>query len=258
MKLRQQQQGTVEQYQEQFDSLLTWADMPVPYAVSCFLSGLIEEIQTAVRMFKPNTLHDAYCLAKLQEAILASMARRTRPILGRSPVTRSLEPRGNVTPTWGSSSYKTGTHARPSRGTTASSTGSTPFRHRPAGRRMSSREFEEKRAKNQCFYCDEKYSPGHKCAAQVYGLEVIGEDSPQEDEELDDWSKVVEEEVMRVQEEPLQLSLSALSEANSYFTMRVIGRVKNNPLHILLDSDSTHNFLDISTIKNNLLCQIHI
>jgi len=42
MKLRQM--GTVEQYQESFDSLLTRVDSPIPHAVSCFLSGLNEEI----------------------------------------------------------------------------------------------------------------------------------------------------------------------------------------------------------------------
>jgi len=112
---------------------------------------------------------------------------------------------------------------------------------------MSNREFEEKRAKNQCFYCDEKYFPGHKCAAQGYGLEVLGQDSPQEEEELEGGSKIMEEEIMGVQEEPLQLSLSAVNGANSY--------LKNNPLHILLDSGSTHNFLDISTAKR-LHCEI--
>ena len=79
MKLRQQ--GTVGQYQERFNALLTQVNMPRPYAVSCFLSRLVKEIQTAVRMFKPNTLHDAYCLVVLQEAILASISKRTRPIL---------------------------------------------------------------------------------------------------------------------------------------------------------------------------------
>ena len=42
MKLRQK--GTVEWYQEQFYSSLTRVEMLVPYAVSCFLSGLTNEI----------------------------------------------------------------------------------------------------------------------------------------------------------------------------------------------------------------------
>lgn len=84
MKLRQN--GTVEQYQEAFDSLLNRVELPVQHAISCFLSGLNDEIQHAVRMFKPHTLHDAYCLAKLQEATLVSITRRTKPILGKPPL----------------------------------------------------------------------------------------------------------------------------------------------------------------------------
>jgi len=82
MKLRQS--GTVELYQEQFDSLLSRVDLAPTQAISCFLSGLNEDIQNAVRMFRPSTLHEAYCLAKLQEATLQSMARRSKPWGDRS------------------------------------------------------------------------------------------------------------------------------------------------------------------------------
>ena len=68
----------MEQYQDAFDALLIRIeDLPVSHAI---LSGLTSEIEHTVRMFKPKTLHDAYCLAKLQEAILASIARK-EPIL---------------------------------------------------------------------------------------------------------------------------------------------------------------------------------
>ena len=78
-------QGFVEQYQESFDALLNRVESPIGHPVSCFLSGLCDEIQNAVRMFKPQTIHDAYCLAKLQEATLASISRRTKPILEKPP-----------------------------------------------------------------------------------------------------------------------------------------------------------------------------
>jgi len=78
MQLRQV--GSVEQYQDAFDALLIRIeDLPASHAISCFLSGLTLEIQHTVRTFKPKTLHDAYCLAKLQEATLASIA-RNKPI----------------------------------------------------------------------------------------------------------------------------------------------------------------------------------
>nr|GFA74428.1 hypothetical protein [Tanacetum cinerariifolium] len=39
---------------------------------------------------------------------------------------------------------------------------------------LSQMEFNEKRAKNLCFYCDKKYVPGHKCEGQMFTLEVKG------------------------------------------------------------------------------------
>ena len=66
MKLKQL--GNVAQYQEKFDMLLNRVYLSVAQAVSCFLSRLCEEIRCAVRMFKLASLHEAYCLARLQEA----------------------------------------------------------------------------------------------------------------------------------------------------------------------------------------------
>jgi len=63
MKLNQL--GSVAQYQENSDMLINRVDLSTSQAVSCFLSGLCEETQCAVRMFKPISLHEAYCLAKL-------------------------------------------------------------------------------------------------------------------------------------------------------------------------------------------------
>jgi len=169
MKLRQR--GTVEHYQEEFDALLNRVDLPVNHAISCFLSGLNDEIQTSVRKFKPQTLHNAYCLAKLQEATLASVARRTKPILDRPP------PFGKTTSTYsrpGSFSNLNSFKARPSlsgsRATSVRSSVSVSSKPKKNGRILSPKEIEEKRAKNICFFCDEKYFPSHKCTAQVYRL----------------------------------------------------------------------------------------
>ena len=52
-----------------------------------------------------------------------------------------------------------------------------------------------------------------------------------------------------MQSETPQLSLSTLNGISTYYTMRVIGKMKNSPLHILIGSGSTHNFLDIATAK---------
>jgi len=114
-------------------------------------------------------------------------------------------------------------------------------------------EIEEKRAKNLCFLCDEAYFPGHKCKVQVYSLEVVIEAKEDGAEEVNRMTG--ENELKQQQEEPPQhenspqLSLNALNGTSAYHTMRVIGRFKHTPLHILIDSGSTHNFLNLATTK---------
>nr|GEV99798.1 reverse transcriptase [Tanacetum cinerariifolium] len=43
--------------------------------------------------------------------------------------------------------------------------------HKPY--RLTQRELKDKRAKGQCFYCDQKCAPGHKCSGQLHYIEVI-------------------------------------------------------------------------------------
>ena len=40
-----------------------------------------------------------------------------------------------------------------------------------------------------------------------------------------------------------------MTRINNFQTMRITGIVKNCPLHILIDSGSTHNFLNLETAK---------
>lgn len=72
-------------------------------------------------------------------------------------------------------------------------------------------------------------------------------ESPGEEDELDEENE--EEGSFRPQEmvdvEPC-ISVSALSGSHNFQTMRVTGFYKNKPLHILIDSGSTHNFLDLN------------
>lgn len=60
----------------------------------------------------------------------------------------------------------------------------------------------------------------------------------------------------------MHLPMNALLANTTYQTMRVIGMHSNKFIHILIDSGSTHNFLDLELAKKlgytleaiNLLC----
>lgn len=89
------------------------------------------------------------------------------------------------------------------------------------------------------YFCDEKYTHGHLKVhknSQLFLLEM------EEDRELevDDGDK----ENIQPECEIAQISVNAISRIYDYTSMRVKGVHKKCFLFILIDSGSTHNFLD--------------
>ncbi|GJT60944.1 zinc finger, CCHC-type containing protein [Tanacetum coccineum] len=101
------------------------------------------------------------------------------------------------------------------------------------------------------FRSNQIYSRRHKCSGQLYSLEAIrGLEELEEDRDV----ILTEEGVMNtyttsLMDEPPLISLNALSRENTYRTIRVRGYVRKNVLHVLVDSRTTHNFLDLYTTK---------
>ncbi|KAB1203113.1 hypothetical protein CJ030_MR8G008945 [Morella rubra] len=62
-----------------------------------------------------------------------------------------------------------------------------------------------------------------------------------------------EEEILEAIEADLEISLHALTGSLNPKTMRVVGRVGGQNVVILIDSGSTHNFLDPSIVKRGHL-----
>lgn len=71
----------------------------------------------------------------------------------------------------------------------------------------------------------------------------------QEEEMKEGTSPLLQDEV-----QPL-ISLQALYGMNSFQTMKVTGKVSSQLIHMLVDSGSTHNFLDSTTTKK-LKCEL--
>nr|GEY68712.1 reverse transcriptase [Tanacetum cinerariifolium] len=67
---------TAREYEDEFDSLLSRVEINEDHVVSLFMRGLPTEIEIGVRMFKPKTLADAYCLTNLQEATLNAVKKK--------------------------------------------------------------------------------------------------------------------------------------------------------------------------------------
>ncbi|GJT84890.1 reverse transcriptase [Tanacetum coccineum] len=161
----------VQVYQESFEELLNKVDVNDDFAVSLFIGGLREEIAYAVRMFKPTSLSDAFCLAKLQEA-------NNSVNRGRYTTVQTISKNMISAP------YNKGGGTVAKNVVTMAAQTQTIIPNR-SFRRLTKKEMEDKRAKQLCFYCDQKYTPDHKCSGQMYSLEVVGCDEEIVEEECE-------------------------------------------------------------------------
>ncbi|GJW18125.1 hypothetical protein Tco_0025561 [Tanacetum coccineum] len=135
---------TAREYEDAFDSLLSRVEVSEDHVVSLFMGGLPTEIEMGVRMFKPKNLADAYYLTNLQVATLNAFKKKGRSAFVSN---QSRYPNGST------STYQkpllttpnistTNTNAKPNTPVTA------------PNRRLSQKEYAEKRANNLCFFCD--------------------------------------------------------------------------------------------------------
>ncbi|GJS42584.1 hypothetical protein Tco_0567627 [Tanacetum coccineum] len=103
---------------------------------------------------------------------------------------------------------------------------------------------DEKRSKGLCFFCDDKYTFGHNCRGkrpQLFHLEVEEEEYDGEGE-LEENDAVVE--MPNEVTEFAQISGNAISGVTDYKTIRIVGHVGTRKVHMLMDTGSSHNFID--------------
>ncbi|XP_042027248.1 uncharacterized protein LOC121774436 [Salvia splendens] len=215
------QTGSFADYHDRFELLLGRVSLSESYAISHFINGLKPHVQKAVRMFMPQTLVHAYALARLQDL---------------STTVKDVAPQNSKR--FNSSDYRSTAHSTPLLPTPTMPAVKTK-------RLLTEEEMADKRAKGLCYGCDEKFERGHRCARkQLYLLEI---DDGVRDFSVDD---EIQEEEINDDENPL-ISIHAIngSPSRGFRTMRITGRVSKKAIHILIDSGSTHNFLDLHLAK---------
>lgn len=192
--------------------------MPDTYLIGCFVAGLKDEIRLDVKIKKPRVLAEAIGVARLIEERNAVRKRATT--FPRVPTTTPLKTPSILGP--------------PPNILTQKPAPTTPNNIPPTFKRITSQEARDRREKGLCFYCDEKFSPGHRCQrAQLYMIE----DVPVEESEL--------QQFPNPQNDPLpEISFHAMAGTNHPQTIRVLGKIRNNPITVLIDGGSTHNFID--------------
>ncbi|XP_019420680.1 PREDICTED: uncharacterized protein LOC109330865 [Lupinus angustifolius] len=229
MKLRQK--GTIVEYHKEFDVVITRLDRFEDYILSCFLSGLKNDVQMMVRMFQPQTVRKAFTLAKLYEVASHTIQNQRRV----------------KNPSYSNTGGRPLISSKP-----ALTTDSEGLKEKTRfSRSLTPAYMNDRRAKGLCYFCDETYTPEHSLThkkLQVHLLEV--DELEDEEVELGGGQKAV----IKSSEEP-HISVNALTRVANFRTMRVTGRYNKKPLHIQIDSGSTRNFLD-RQVAERIGCRI--
>jgi len=165
------QTGSVKDYQNEFDKIMTRLTILPEYAISSFITGLRPEIGLTVKNHRPFSLPQAYQLARNTEAQVQAQLKLTR-----FPSSAS------------GSQYKNNSYSSFSRGVGSRNDYNQDKKETPLSlnknnnKILSSTEINERRQKGLCFFCDEKFFPGHKCGGSksLYLLEVEDEREDQE------------------------------------------------------------------------------
>ncbi|KAG8374641.1 hypothetical protein BUALT_Bualt10G0017100 [Buddleja alternifolia] len=261
------QTGSVKEYLDKFDELLNNVELSETYAISYFLAGLKSEIAIQVRMFKPKSLKEAISLSKLQEQSIYLANRKPYsntsykphlPYQKQPPLLPTPQYKPSPPPNY--SPFPNQPHPfQHQKPPSTQSITNNPMRNtsKPNGRRLSPQEMEEKRAKGLCFFCDDKYTLGHVCSKrrQLFLMEVENEDEIQEEEESELVVTNGEQEIEDSNPTDFHVSVHAMTDIHDYRTMRVTGHAGGQNIHILIDTGSTRNFLDVNTAKR-LGCKV--
>lgn len=105
----------------------------------------------------------------------------------------------------------------------------------PTIKRHTLEEMRARREKNLCFNCGELFHIGHKWKKLYL---ILGENT---EDELKDTLKL---EVRGTDQTEPHVSLNAVAKQFHFDTIKLLGKSTNQNLVILLDSGSTHSFLD--------------
>jgi hypothetical protein len=120
----------------------------------------------------------------------------------------------------------------------------------PAIKRLTPAELQARRDHGICYNCEEKYVKGHRCK-RVFHLLIV-----QPEDEVDDATafqlEISEPDDPFVESDspdPAQISLHALMGHTIPQTLRVVGLINQKAVGVLIDSGSTHNFVQDRVVK---------
>nr|CAN62821.1 hypothetical protein VITISV_013041 [Vitis vinifera] len=237
------QTGSLQSYMDEFDELYPRADIKESHALSFFLSGLIDELQMPITRKAVAALQNKPKPVSKGPSLYSPT---TNHYHKATPITSISQNATNLSNTTFPKTTNAGLlPLPPSTNIPKTNPGITTRNHR----NFSNRDLDERRAKGLCFWCDEKFTPGHKCKRkQLYVMQIQVETDGEGPEGN------LQMEGLGEEDEQIQLSLNALMSNEDSQTMTLNGNYKGRSLFVLIDSGSSHNFLSSKVAKRVDCC----
>ncbi|GAB2270151.1 hypothetical protein Dimus_038825 [Dionaea muscipula] len=185
-------------------------------------------------MFKLRTLPETFQQAKLQEMVIDSLARRSKPTFTPKPTATT-----NPTPA------------------TRQNTNQNTNSYQPKPNTTPNPSYSDLRVQGRCFKCKEKYTPGYHCNPKLLNMEGDGS-------EHGDEMKVEEEEEVYEDAcgdgqgenpEDEELPTQTLSSLTPQHALKVRCMTGGRELIILADSGATSSFID-ATVVQEVECSV--
>nr|GEV27144.1 transposon Ty3-G Gag-Pol polyprotein [Tanacetum cinerariifolium] len=198
--------------------------LPEEFLMACYIGGLKDEVRLEVKMKKPRSLIDAMGLARMAKEKLGLARKQSQPVLFSTPSSV-----GRLTPT-------------DSAGILGSGLTTTLALPSPPTRRILNTYAKARREKGLCYYCDEKYLPGHQCTKpQFFMIQDVGEDEKT--------PPAIESAAANYSEPQAEVSFHAITCTIHPQTLRLPGKIKNKDVAVLIDGGTTHYFIDQALVN---------
>ncbi|XP_042980015.1 uncharacterized protein LOC122310203 [Carya illinoinensis] len=216
------QEGKVHLYIEEFRQLQTlvrgWSEEAL---VGTFIDGLKPWIAKEIKLKQPTRIQEVMRMTEILEES-SNMERRFSKDMG-SKASRTLQTK----PPW--KNRVDGEVSKPK-----------PYEVK----RLSREEVQERIKRGLCFKCGDKWSKEHSCkSGKVY---VMIEE--EEHEESSSHESEPEEVEPSEEEGDAELSLNAMSGVQKPTSMRVMAWIGKFEITLLVDSGSTHNFINANIV----------
>nr|XP_025877658.1 uncharacterized protein LOC9271356 [Oryza sativa Japonica Group]XP_025877659.1 uncharacterized protein LOC9271356 [Oryza sativa Japonica Group] len=235
------QTGSVAEYVERFDNLmhhlLSYDNaLTPPYFLTKFVDGLKDEIRGVVMIQKPVDLDAACSVAMLQEEILDGNKKISFRKAEGTSFTKAF-----TRPVQGTVCQKSPVATPGEEKRILESARTTPKDDKVSQLRSY------RRSKGLCFTHGERWSKDHKCA-QTVQLHVVELEAFQLEEETDSLETILESNPE--ENNLMTISVHAWNGTDSAHSLRVKGLIQGTELLMLINSGSTHSFVDEQMIHH--------